>query len=151
MISRKTLRSLGWMILALAPLCGAAAEQPTKTAGELLEIRLEGEGVAHPVRLELSLPIQGMASKVVGPLSQSVANALRQCTGLSQLVLDADNALQIDLAFEKGILTRAESQNRDWKGSLPCTLRKIEATSINTFPLIATDAKGILRIRSAEG
>jgi hypothetical protein len=151
MISRNSLRSLGWMFLALAPLSGVAADQPAKTAGELLEIRLEGAGVDQPLNLEISLPIQGMASKVVGPLSQSIANAVRQCPGFNQLVADADHALQIDLAFEQGRLTRAQSTNPDWKGSLPCTLRKVEATGISTFPLIVTDAKGILRIRSGRG
>ena len=115
MISRKALAGfLVCVSVACFPFFGTqATEAEPQSAGELLEIRLEGEGVNHPVRLELALPTQGMASKVVGPLSQSIANALRQCVGLAALVSQAQDALEIDILFENGRLSKAWSKHLD--------------------------------------
>ena len=152
MISGKTLVWFFGSVLAVgAQLSFALADGTLQTAGELLEIRLEGAGVTHPVRLELELPTQGMASKMVGPLSQSVANALRQCKGLPELLQNSEQAIQIDLHFENGLLANASSRNIDLKGPLPCALKSVEASKVNTFPLSGAQAKGVLRIRASEG
>lgn len=152
MISRKTLVvKFGWLILLGAPLCGLHAEEVPASPGELLEVRLEGEGMAHPVRLELALPTQGMASKAVGPLAQSVVNALRECRGLPELVEQARDALEIDLLFKNGQLSEAAAKHLDSRGVLSCALQKVQRARVSTFPLQATDLKGTLRIRGSEG
>ncbi len=138
-------------MLVAAPLCCAYAEEAPTSPGELLEIRLEGEGIKNPVRLEIALPTQGMASKAVGPLAQSVVNALRDCRGLPELVAQAHDALEIDLSFEGGRLLRAGTRFIDEKGVLPCALKKVEAAKVSTFPLQAVSLKGTLRIRPTEG
>ena len=72
------------MILFLLTTLSVSFARPP--SGELMEVRIEGNGIREPVRLEITIQEAGFGAKVIAPLSQAVANALRQCNRFSDLV-----------------------------------------------------------------
>ncbi len=135
------------ILLLLTTLSFSFAHSPT---GELTEVRLEGKGLREPVRLEIATPGTGLGSKIIAPLSQAVANALRDCNRFSDLIAADHDGIEFGFFIEPGRLEGVTATQEDRAGSIRCAADKIQDAKISVIPFLASNLKGVLRVRASE-